>query len=271
MRRNILFGIIFLAALNLYAQESADHIELLGKGVAGMEEAVISIPDWENIDYIIAEAVYACGKEPGQVRFSTDSDSKTVSPQVIPCGGETHAGLFTSVFKIRFEDPTPEVALDIMENAAKFRSFSLFVHRPDGTVNSIPIPKMEHIFGELVHVYKNEKVHELTEIVVPVSDEPRDIQLKFGYTEFKDDDLVAVFTFEAEGEVVATEIKTYFQNGEIDSYTVQDVIFEAVQGEVDKIRMTMFSTNKMEESFIAGMVYFDLPEQKRDLLSASAN
>ena len=216
MRKNILFGIIFLAGLNLYAQENAAHIELLGKGVAGIEEAVIAIPDWENIDYIIAEAVYAFAKTPGQVKFSTDSETNTVSPQVIPCGGETHNGLITSVFKTRFENPTPEVALDIMENAAQFRSFSLFVHRPDGTVNSIPIPKMEHIFGELVHVYQNEKVPQLTEVVVPVSDEPRDIQLKFGFTEFKDDDLVAVFTFEAKGEVVGTEIKTYFQNGEVD-------------------------------------------------------
>jgi len=271
MKRNILFGIIFLAALNLCAQENADHIELLGIGVTGMEEAIIAIPDWENIDYIIAEAVYACGKAPGQVRFSTDSENETVSPQMIPCGGGTQAGLITSVFRARFEDPTPEVALDIMENAARFRSFSLFVQRPDGTVNSIPIPKMEHIFGELVHVYKNEKVPELTEVVVPVSVEPRDIQLKFGLTEFKDDDLVAVFTFAAKGEVVATEIKTYLQNGKIDPYTVQEVIFEDVAGDVDKIHMTIFSTNKTEESFIAGKVYFDLPEQKRDLLSASVD
>jgi len=271
MRKHILFGIIFLASLNLYAQENADHIELLGKGVAGMEEAVIAIPDWENIDYIIAEAVYACAKAPGQVRFTTDSENTTVTPQVIPCGDETHDELITSVFKTRFENPTSGVALDIMENAAQFRSFSLFVHRPDGTVNSIPIPKMEHIFGELVHVYQNEKVPELTEVVVPLSDEPRDIQLKFGFTEFKDDDLVAVFTFEAKGEVVATEIKTYFQNGEIDPYAVQEVIFEDVAGDVDKIQMTMFSTNKLEESFIAGEVYFDLPEQKRDLFSASAD
>jgi hypothetical protein len=271
MRRNILLAVIFLVSINIYAQESVDHIELLGKGVAGMEEAVIAIPDWENIDYIIAEAVYACGVAPGDVRFSTNSESITVSPEVIRCGGETQDGLITSVFKTRFENPTPEVAMDIMENRAQFRSFSLFVHRPDGTVNSIPIPKMEHIFGELVHVYKNEKVPELTEVVVPVSDEPRDIQLKFGFTEFIDDDLVAVFTFEAKGEVVATEIKTYFQNGEIDPFTVQDIIFEDVAGEVDKIHMTMFSTNKAEESFIAGQVYFDLPEQKRDIYSASVD
>ena len=271
MRRNILLAVIFLAGINIYAQESVDHIELLGKGVAGMEEAVIAIPDWENIDYIIAEAVYACGVAPGDVRFSTKSENKTVSPDVIPCGGETQEGLITSVFQTRFENPTPEVAMDILENRAQFRSFSLFVHRPDGTVNSIPIPKMEHIFGELVHVYKNEKVPELTEVVVPVSDEARDIQLKFGFTEFKDDDLVAVFTFEAKGEVVATEIKTYFQNGEIDPYTVQEEIFEDVAGDVNKIHMTMFSTNKTEESFIAGEVYFDLPAQKRDLFSASAD
>ena len=271
MRRNILIAVIFLVGINIYAQDSIDHIELLGKGVAGMKEAVIAIPDWENIDYIIAEAVYACGVAPGDVRFSTDSERTTVSPQIIPCGGEAHAGLITSVFKTRFENPTPEVALDILDNAAQFRSFSLFVHRPDGTVNSIPIPGMDHIFGELVHVYKNEKIPELTEVVVPVSDEPRDIQLKFGFTEFKDDDLVAVFTFEANGEVVATKIKHYFQNGEIDPYTVQEEIFEDVAGEVDKIHMTMFSTNKMEESFIAGQVYFDLPEQKHDMFSASAD
>ena len=266
----MLFGIIFLAAMNIHAQESADHIELLGKGMTGIEEAVIAIPDWENIDYIIAEAVYACGTLPKEVRFSTDSEHITVSPQLIPCGRETQEGLITSVFMTRFEDPTPEVALDILENAAKFRSFSLFVHRPDGSMNSIPLPKMEHMFGELVYVYQNEKVPELTKVVIPVSDEPRDIQLKFGFTEFKDDDLVALFTFEANGEVVETQVKTYFQNGEIDPYTVQKVIFEDVAGEVDKINVTLFSANKTEESFIAGKVYFDLPGQEHDLYSAAA-
>ena len=260
MRRNILLAVIFLVGINIYAQESVDHIELLGKGVAGMEEAVIAIPDWENIDYIIAEAVYACGIAPGDVKFSTDSENITISPRVIPCGGGTHPGLITSVFQTRFENPTPQVALDIMENRAQFRSFALFIHRSDGSVNSISAPEMDHLFGELVHVYKNEKVPELTEVLIPVSDQPRDIQLKFGFTEFIDNDLVAVFTFEANGEVVDTQIKNYFGNGEIDSYSVKEEIFEDVAGEVDKIHLNIFATNKMEESFIAGEIFFDLAD-----------
>ena len=269
MRRNILIAVIFLVGINIYAQDSIDHIELLGKGVAGMEEAVIAIPDWENIDYIIAEAVYACGVAPGDVRFITDSENVTISPRVIPCGGGAHPGLFTSVFQTRFENPTSEVALDIMENRAQFRSFSLFIHRADGSVNSISAPEMDHLFGELEHVYKNEKVHELTEVLIPVSDHPRDIQLKFGFTEFIDNDFVAVFTFEANGEVVDTQIKTYFGDGEIDSYLVRQEIFEDVAGEVDKIHMTMFATSKMEESFIAGEIFIDLADKDHKSLGDS--
>ena len=57
MRRNILYGIIFLASINLYGQEAVDQIELFGKAVVGIEEAAIQIPDWQNINYIIAETL----------------------------------------------------------------------------------------------------------------------------------------------------------------------------------------------------------------------
>lgn len=262
MKRNILYGILFLAAINLYGQETVNQIELLGKGVVGVEEATIAIPDWQNIDYIIAEAVYVCGEAPGYVEFISGSEQKTISPRLIPCGGGSQAGLITSVYRTRFDKPTPEITLDILENSNQFHSFSLFVHRKGGNVQSIQA-------GELVHVYKNEKIPQLTEIHVSPSAQSRVIKLKFGIIELEDDDLVAVFTFESNGEILGTEIRSWFKNDEIDPYFVQEVLFEEVPGKVDKVSMSLFSTQDKGDSFIAGVVLADLFENSRELLTSA--
>ena len=271
MRRNILFGIIILATVSIYAQEEADHIELLGKEMLGKERASIKISDWQEVDYIVAEAVYAGGKAPGDVKISSDSEKRIIEPQLIPCGGNSSEGMITSVFRTKFTSPTPKLVLEIMGNSAKFRSFSLYVHRPDGKVKYIPAVGMPHLQGELVHNSNIGMIPELTAFEIPVTSEARDLQLKFGLTEFKDDDLVAVFTFESEGETVATEIRTLFQNGQVDSYEVKELLFENVAGEVDKVHMTMFSAHSNEESFIAGRVFIDMQVNRIALLSASGN
>ncbi len=179
--------------------------------------------------------------------------------------------MITSVFRTKFTSPTPKLVLEIMDNSARFRSFSLYVHRPDSKVEYIPAVGMPHLQGELVHINKSGEIPELTAFEIPVTSEARDLQLKFGLSEFKDDDLVAVFTFESEGETVATEIRTWFQNGQVDSYKVKEILFENVAGEVDKIKMTMFSANSNEESFIAGRVFIDMKVNRIALLSASGN
>jgi len=267
----MIFGIILLAAISLYGQEGADHIELLGKGIPGKERASIFIPDWENVDYIVAEAVYVCGKAPEEVKISSESEDRIIAPERIPCSGVIQDGVCTSVFMTKFTEPTPKVVLDIMKNPAKFRSFSLYVHRPDGNVKYIPAIGMPHLQGELIHINSNEKIPGLTEFVIPVTSEARDVKLKFGLTEFKDDDLVAVFTFESNGETVDTEVRTWFQNGQVDSYSVQELILENVAGEVDKINMTMFSAHDNKESFIAGRVFIDMQANKVALLTSSGN
>lgn len=271
MVRNMITGIFFLAALSLYGQESTDHIELLGEGISGKDRASIAIPNWEDVDYIVAEAVYACGKAPRDVKISSDSEDRMIEAQMIPCGGNIEDDMITAVFRTKFTSPTPKVVLDIMNNRTQFRSFSLYVHRLDSEVEYIPAVGMPHLHGELIHVSNNVKIPELTAMEIPVTSEARDVQVKFGFTEFRDDDLVAVFTFESKGETVATEIRTWFQNGQVDSYAVQELMFENVAGEVDKIHMTMFSAHSKQESFIAGRIFIDMQVNKIALLSASGN
>ncbi|MEN8204306.1 MAG: hypothetical protein ABFS28_17045 [Bacteroidota bacterium] len=271
MRRNMILGIFLLAAISLYGQESTNHIELLGKGIAGKDRASIVIPEWEDVDWIVAEAVYACGKAPGDVKISSDKEDRIIEPGLIPCGGNNKEGMITSVFRTKFTSPTPKVVLDIMHNSARFQSFSLYVHRPDSKITYIPAEGMPHLQGELNYISNNVKIPELTAFDIPVTSEARDVQVKFGLTEFKDDDLVAVFTFESKGETVATEIRTWFRNGKVDSYAVQELMFENVAGEVDKVHLTMFSAHSNAESFIAGRVFLDMQVNKIALLSASGN
>ena len=267
----MLFGIIFLAAMNIYGQESTDHIELLGKEMLGEDRASIKIPDWQDVDYIVAEAVYACGEAPVDVKISSDSEERIIEPQLIPCAGNKSSGMISSVFRTKFDSPTPKLVLEIMDNSAKFHSFSLYVHRPDGKVNYIPAVGMPHLQGELVQISNIGMIPEITAFEIPVTFEARDLQLKFGLTEFKDDDLVAVFTFKSEGETVAKEIRTWFQNGQVDSYEVKELLFENVAGEVDKVHMTIFSAHSNEGSFIAGRVFIDMQVNRISLLSATGN
>lgn len=267
MIRKMILGSFLLAAISLYGQKSTDNIELLGKGIVGMEEASISISDWEKVDYIVAEAIYACETAPGNVKISSGSEDRIIAPQLISGGGNSNTGLITSVFRTKFTSPTPQVALDILDNATQFRSFSLYVHRLDGSIKCVPAVGMPHIQGELVHIINSKKIPELTVFNIPLSSKAKEIQVKFGLTEFRDDDLVAVFTFESEGETVATEIRTWFRNGQVDACAIQEVLFESVPGEVDKIHLSMFSANDSEESFIAGRVFIDWTNERNELLS----
>jgi hypothetical protein len=271
MRRNILIGIALLATLSLHGQHKTEHIELLGKEIPGKDRASITIPDWENVDYIVAEAVYVCEKAPKDVRISSESEDRLIAPEMIACNGASQNGLNTSVYTTKFTGPTPKVVLDILYNSPRFCSFSLYVHRPDGNVKYIPAVGMPHLQGELVYINRVSKIPKLTEFEIPVTSESRDIQLKFGLTEFNDDDITAVFTFEFEGKTVATEIRTWFQNGKVDSYIVREVLFENVASEVDKINMTMFSAHDKKDSFIAGKVFIDMQANRMAQLSAAGN
>ena len=271
MKRNVLLGMLMIAALGLYGQQETEHIELLGEEIAGDDRASIFIPDWEDVDWIVAGAVYACGEDPGEVKISSNKEDRTIEPQTSACGGNSKDGLITSVYRTKFTEPTPKVVLDIMRNPAKFRSFSLYIHRPDSKISYVPAIGMPHLQGELVHIKSSSEIPQLTSFALPVTAEARDVQLKFTLTEFMDDDLVAVFTFESKGEVLATEIRTWFQNGKVDSYSMHEVLFENVAAEVDKVQMTMFSAHGNKESFIAGRVLIDMEPNRIALLSATGN
>ncbi len=271
MKKHLLLGVVFFATLSLHGQHKIEHIELLGKEIPGKERASITIPDWENVDYIVAEAVYVYGKAPKDVKISSNSEDRLIAPELIACNGANQNGLKASVYTTKFTEPTPKVVLDIMNNSPKFCSFSLYVHRPDGNVNYIPAVGMPHLQGELVYINKISKIPELAEFEIPITSESRDIQLKFGLTEFNDDDITAVFTFESEGETVATESRTWFQNGKVDSYIVREVLLKNVASEVDKIKMTMFSAHDKKESFIAGKVFIDMQANRLALLFAVGN
>ncbi len=257
MKTHLLFAIGLLTALNLHAQECGTHIELLGKGIYGLSEAAIAVSDPENVDYIIAEAIYKSNVEPSDVIFSTNGKDVVVSPETVPISGFQNEGIITSLFRYKLEDPGTEVGLDILGNGAEFYSFALYVHRLDGTSYSL-------LTGDLAHVYWNEDVPHVSEITIPVSDLPRDINLRFGITELNADSRVAIVTFEANGQFVTEVLQSWEESGEGNSFVIKEMLLEDVPGEVDQITMTMISEFKTKEelkgdSYIAGQVVVDLP------------
>lgn len=252
MKRYLLIGMIFLVGLTGYSQDCGDYIELLGKGITGMDEASIEVPGYENIEYIVAEAIYKADVEPSEVKFWTENEEVLALPEEVKVSGLLGSQYYVNAFYAEFTEPADMVHLDFLENISAFYSLVLYVHRQDGTVATISA-------GELYHVYQNEDDQLVTEIEVPVTDEPRDILIRYGITELNDDERLAKFAFEADGTIVEETIGTWNVEGGTDSYVIREAGFDDVPGPVDKITMTMLSENSGGDSYIAGIVLVDVP------------
>ncbi len=255
MRKKLLFGIFILAGVFLHAQECDNYIELAGSGIAGSEEATLSLNGFEGVESVLVEAIFKSTAEPGDVRFWTGSQEVIVSPQAVNVSGLLGPEYNVAVYNAIFTDPDEEVHLDILENEPAFYSLAAYAQVKNTGMYSI-------MTGELYHVYKNEDDPFITEIEIPESEETRDIAIRFGITELNQDERWAVFTFEADGQEVSRSLQSWDPADETESYTIQEVMLEDVPGEVDKITMTMLSANEGGDSYIAGVVLVDLPCEK---------
>lgn len=256
MKKLLLIAAVLLAGIFAYPQECGNYIELLGKGIEGQSQASIEISNPEGVDYVVAEAIYKSWEPPivpTKAKFWSGSKEVLADPENVPINGFQNEGVITTVFRATIEDPEEMIHLDILNNAAEFYSFAVYVHRPGST-------KMSTSNGELYHVYQNEDDQLVINIPVPVTDRSRDISLRFGISELNDDSRWAIFRFEANGEEVSMEVQAWDDlAGETSSYTIREVTFENVPGEVDNIQMVMLSENSGGDSFVGGIVLLDLP------------
>ena len=257
MKRYLLLGIIFLAGLTVYSQECENYIELIGIGIAdSIDGASIDVPDYDQVDFIVAEAIYKAPAVPSAVRFWTDIEDVTSPYGVaneIPISGEQTTGWYTSVFREELK-PAPVVHLDFLANIDAFYSLALYLHKKDGSVYSMHA-------GELYHVYHNGPDGQVTNIPIPVSTQLRDITIRFGITELNADSREAIFTFAA-GGVEETEIVNTWVVDEGTtkrSYIILEVLLEDVPGATNEITMTMLSETSGGDSWVAGVVLVDLP------------
>jgi len=241
-------------------------MDLLGLGIQEQAKASIAIPDWEDVDYILTEAVYKSYTVPGDVMFSTGDpltpdETRNAPPVLLDYSGQDPL-MESYVFRAKFDKPTSQVNLDILGNEAHFFSFAIYVHRKDGEVYTVKS-------GELVHVWHNGPEGHETQIKIPTADESRAILLRFGITELDHDERIAIFTFKANGIEKGKEVRTWNPlddqalNG---AYIIESLLLEEVDGDIDEITMTMLSKLPADsdqarggDSFIAGVVLADLP------------
>jgi hypothetical protein len=262
MKRLVLILTVSLAGMYGFSQECGHYIDLLGKGIFEQSMASIEISDADQVDFIVAEAIYKSydpAVKPSQVKFSFDEEEILADPETVPINGFQNEGVITSVFRATFEGSAAKVDLDILENVPQFYSLALYVFRRDGTIVST-------MNGKLYHVYKNEDAAEevadeplVIDIPVHVADHPRDLTLRFGITELNNDERWAIFRFEADGQEVSLEVQAWDPDEETRSFTIREVTFENVPGDVDNITMTMLSNDTGGDSFIAGIVLLDMP------------
>jgi hypothetical protein len=253
MKRFLFASLVVIAGLSLSAQDHGKCIELYGAGTTGLEKASIAILDQTNVDYIEVKAIYKSTTKPGEIRFSTDKKVISAFPKAIPVSGAQDNGVYTSVYTARFSDPAEMINMDILENNPDIHSFTVYVHRSDNKACSM-------LAGELYHVCHNDGIARMTEIAVPVSDNPRDISLCFSVTDWcDDDDHMALVTFESQGVPVKMEIKTWKSPEGPDSYVYQNMLFEDIPGEVDAVTFTMMTSESGHDSFVAGEVILNMP------------
>ncbi|MEN8204307.1 MAG: T9SS type A sorting domain-containing protein [Bacteroidota bacterium] len=273
MKKLLLLGTVILMSITLHAQRCGDYIDLLGIGIHQESKATIEIPDWENVDHILAEAIYKsdaepyiAGGDPIKIVFSigdpdTPDESKTGDLLELDHSGEP-PGKEIYVFRAGFEGPAKKVNLNITGYEADFFSFAIYVYRKDGKVYTVKS-------GELVHVWHNGPDGLSTKIDIPEADEARNITLRFGITELDHDERIAIFTFKADGIEVGKTIQTWNPGDDPDltgAYIIEEVLLENVGGDIDEITMTMLSKLRDDpdlprggDSFIAGVVLTDLP------------
>jgi len=277
MKKILLVSAIVFATLNIYAQKCGAHIDLYGIGIKGETKAMLSInpsDDLGDVAYVIAEAVYKSEQAPvvidvnknkkASVRFYTgDANDPVQEEYVLPGDQLKYSGddpkRIIHVFRAKFDKPAETVSLDILENAADFYSFAIYVYRKDGSFYTVKA-------GELVHVYHNVGEEYDVEMEIPTSDQPRNITFRFGITELNLDSRDAKFTFWADELKESTTIVT-FDEAAGESYIIQDETLENVPGYINKITMTMLSEED-GDSFIAGIVLADFPceEYESELL-----
>ncbi len=134
MKKYLLLGILFFATIQMYGQKCGTHIDLMGIGIFGEKTATITIDDWEDVDHILAEAVYKSeaepllpGGDPLPVMFSTPSpnvqNEKGVPLKLESSGKDL--GYFKYVFRAEFFKPAPQVSIIIPEGVEGFYSFAL--------------------------------------------------------------------------------------------------------------------------------------------------
>ena len=274
MKKYLLLGIILFATLHIYAQKCGVHIDLIGVGMHGQSTATIAIDPWEDVDYIITEAVYKSEQVPvvfelnenkkASVLFYTgDAKDPVQEEYVLPGDPLNFSGENPDrkihVFRAKFDKPAKTVTLDVLKNVADFYSFAIYIYRKDGSVYTVKS-------GELVHVYHNVGDEYDVEMDIPTTDHPRDITFRFGITELNLDTREAIFTFWADGLQESTTIATFDEDAG-ESYIIQEETLKDVPGNIDKITMTMLSEDN-GDSFIAGVVLADLPceEYESELL-----
>ena len=258
MKKSLLFIIVILTGYISTAKDCGSYIELIGSGISGQNAATILIDNLDQIDSVYAEVIYKSTTAPTQVRFWSSNEEFLADPVDVPISGFQGEGVITSVFRATFMEPAAEINLDILQNTPEFYSMAVYVYRKNGHTIS-------YMEGELYHVYQNEDEPLVTNIPVQKSDHPRDITLRFGISELNQDERWAEFIFEADGETKSMEIWEWdTQEGERESYTIREVKFPDVDGEVDQIKMTMLSENHVKDtlkgdSYIAGVVLVDIP------------
>ena len=112
MKKNLLFVIILLAGIFLQAPGCDDYIDLIGEGIAGIEEATISHAAYDLVEKVLVEAIFKSTEEPADVRFWSGSDELVVSRDGVLVSGLLGSQYHVAVYNAIFGEPEKEIHLD---------------------------------------------------------------------------------------------------------------------------------------------------------------
>ena len=129
MKNLFLTSIILLSSLFSQAQSCGNFIDLVGIGIHGQQEAVLTISNGSNAEYIEVEAIYKSKTPPTKVEFSSSLETIEVEPVDVLHSGSYNNSYYSVVYKTKML-ATSQIKLDILNNSTDFYIFAAYVFQP---------------------------------------------------------------------------------------------------------------------------------------------
>jgi hypothetical protein len=273
MKKLLLLLVLSISVIQL---ANAQVIELVGKGVLNEDNPTLIIPNMENVEKVVVEAVghFVNAKDkiqkiPQTVTFSSgvpivtafkkvdkihSSVGKFTDPFYYLHNWVLSLGYYTATFN-KNQIAGGAITLDKNGQGESIISFYAYVFRTDGTVN-----KYSFLSEKRAYLYRSGEEDPLEyEFDIPASQSERNIKVTIPFSDNFESGVdlrVAVISLLQDNDLIFTE--SFNINGLETNFIAKTIDLENIPGNITKIKIKIYSPLEPGptggDSFIAGMI-----------------